>query len=88
MPRLETKIPEYNLLALFWKSVRDDIEGHGCIDPVAYLSSRRRVVEERRILQQEARKFLDTPGFILWAEVSGADPDALREDLLNAYLNS
>lgn len=88
MPRLETKVPEYNLLGALWKNLRDDIEGHGCIDSIAYLSSRRRVVDERRILRRDARNFIDTPDFVNWAQLSGADPDALREDLLNAYLNS
>lgn len=89
--RLETKIPEYNLLGGFWKNVRSDITGRGClftIDTLSHLPYERRVVEERRILRMDARDFIDTPDFIQWAEVSGADPDALREDLLHAYLNS
>ena len=88
MPRLETNVPEYNLLVLFWKSIRDDITGNGCIDPSAYLIHRRRVWAERYILRQDALTFLDTPDFVNWAQLSGADPDALREDLLHAYLNS
>ncbi len=88
MPRLETKIPEYNLLGALWKNVRDDIEGHGCIDPSAYLATRRRGGEDQRILRRDARDFLDTPDFMNWAQLSGADPDALREDLLYAHLNS
>ncbi len=81
MPRLETKVPEYNLLGAFWKNLREDITGHAVVE--GQTSSRK-----RRILKTNARRFINTPNFILWAEVSGADPDALREDLLHAYLNS
>ncbi len=91
MPRLETKIPEYNLLGALWKNLRDDIEGHGIVE-VAGLSSAvqraRQRLRNRRILKQDARNFINTPDFVNWAQLSGADPDALREDLLNAYLNS
>ncbi len=86
MPRLETKVPEYNLLGALWKIVRDDITGNGIVNTSAYL--KRRVWSERRILRQDARTFLDMPDFVNWAQLSGADPDALREDLLHAYLNS
>lgn len=91
MPRLETNIPEYNLLGGFWKNIRDDISGRGClftIDTLFRLPYKIRVVVERRILKQDARNFINTPDFVNWAQLSGADPDALREDLLYAYLNS
>lgn len=86
MPRLETRVPEYNLLGALWKTIRDDITGNGCVDPIAYL--RRQVTENRLILKEDARKFIDTSDFVNWAQLSGADPTALREDLLDAYLNS
>ncbi len=86
MPRIETRVPEYNLLGALWKTVRDDIMGNGCVDPVAYL--RRQVTKDRLILKEDARKFIDTSDFVNWAQLSGADPAALREDLLDAYLNS
>lgn len=91
MPRLDTKVPEYNLLGAFWTNVRSDIIGHGClftIDTLSHLPYTMRVVEERRILRAEALDFVYSPDFVGWAEVSGANPDALREDLINAYLNS
>ncbi len=86
MPRLETNVPEYNLLGAMWKTVRDDITGNGCVDPIAYL--RRQVTEDRLILREDARSFIGTSDFVNWAQLSGANPDALREDLLHAYLNS
>ena len=89
--RLETKIPEYNLLGAFWKNIRNDITGNGCIltiDGLSHLSYERRVTEERRILRKDALDFIYTQDFVQWADVSGANPEALREDLLNAYLNS
>ena len=91
MPRLETKVPEYNLLGGFWANVRTDITGRGClftIDTLSHLPYERRVVEERRILRRDAFIFIYTQDFVQWAEASGADPDALREDLLHAYINS
>ncbi len=92
MPRLETKIPEYNLLGAFWGNVRSDITGHGClftVDTLSHLPYSMRVVEERRILRAEALDFIYSSDFIQWADISGANSDALREDLLNAYyLNS
>ena len=88
MPRLETKIPEYNLLGAFWGNVRNDTTGHGClftIDTLSHLPYAMRVVEERRILRAEALEFIQSNDFTQWADMSGADSDALREDLLNAY---
>ena len=82
MPRLETKIPEYNFLAAFWDNVRNDITGHAIVEG-GYTR-----YQDRRIIKANTRDFIDTPDFVQWADVSGADPDALREDLLYAYLNS
>ncbi len=87
MPRLEVKIPEYNFLGALWKIVRDDITGNGIVEVTDIFSARQRL-RKQRILKQDARDFLDTPDFMDWAQLSGADPDALREDLLHAYLNS
>ena len=88
MPRFDTKISEYNLLASFWSNVRSDITGHGClftIDTLSHLPYALRVIEERRILKAQALDFIYSSDFVQWAEMSGADSDALREDLLNAY---
>ncbi len=83
MPRLETKIPEYNFLGGFWKNLREDIVGSGIVQGPSYTRYR-----QQGILRINARDFIDTPDFTQWADMSGADPDALREDLLHAYLNS
>lgn len=84
-------VPEYELLGYFWKILRDDISGNGCPDYENLLrgpSYRDSVIIERNRLKQEARVFLDTPEFDNWADLSGADPNALREDLLHAYVYS
>ena len=83
MPRLETKVPEYNLLGAFWKNLREDIMGHGIVQGPSYTR-----YQQQRILKADAFVFIHTQDFNQWAEVSCADPAALREDLLHAYLNS
>ena len=83
MPRLETKVPEYNLLGAFWKNVREDIVGNGIVQGPSYTR-----YQQQRILKTDAFVFILTQDFTQWADMSGADPDALREDLLHAYLNS
>lgn len=90
----DTGIPEYNVVAYFWENLRNDIQGRGCLQmevPPALrgLTYKRRATLERRMLQEEAKDFLFTEDFIGWAELSGADPHLLREELLHEYdLNS
>ncbi len=46
-----------------------------------------RSIMERRRLQTEARRWLDTADFVNTAEWCGADPVLLRESLLDACTN-
>lgn len=87
-------VPEYNLVGYFWENLRNDITGRGCLSldiPPALIGlkyvDRARI--ERKMLQKDALAFLKTMDFIDWADLSGADPQSLKEELLYEYrLNS
>ena len=90
----DTGIPEFNLMAYFWQNLRNDLQGRGCPSDetppaCAGQTYMNRAKMEREMLQTDALVFLDTTDFINWAQLSGADPEALREVLLHEYqLNS
>jgi hypothetical protein len=78
--------PYSTFLAHFWNCIRLDISGQGCTTDDLPPELRRlpyaeRVMIEREGLTKEAALFLDTPDFDWWAEVSGINPDVLREGL-------
>ena len=87
---LDTGVPEFNLVAYFWQNIRNDLLGRGCLElevtpAFRGLTYEERAKMERQSLQQDALAFLDSPDFVNWADLSGANPESLREELLNEY---
>ena len=82
--------PEIQLLAAFWKCLRNDLAGKGCTYdslpvPLRRLPYAERVKLERKQLQVDATVFLASEDFRWWADQSGLDPVHLRTQLYDAY---
>ena len=85
-----TMQPEIELLAAFWRCLRNDLKGRGVTyDSLPYVTRRlpydERVTIERKQLQVEATVFLLSEDFQWWADQSGLDPVHLRTQLYDAH---
>ena len=78
--------PQQLLVKRFWQVTRDDLKGRGVTsDNLPYYQRRLpyadRVIIERENVRREAQTFLDSESFDLCADISGLDPQYLREQL-------
>lgn len=73
--------PLDNLITAFWKCLRDDLRGRGCLlgeVPYAYQRHPSRSDFERGMIKNNAIEFLQSDEFAIWARLSGFQPDELR----------
>lgn len=78
--------PAEQLVRRFWEVTKDDLAGRGVtFDSLPYRLRRlpysERVIIERKQVQDAATKFIESDNFSFWAELSGLNPDYLREKL-------
>ncbi len=78
--------PQQLLIKRFWQVTQDDLRGRGVTsDSLPYFQRRlpyaERVIIERENVRREAQTFLDSDSFTAWADISGLDPQYLREQL-------
>lgn len=79
-------LPEEELLAAFWRCILTDLVGKGTT-PGSRRNRHRglpypeRVIIEREQLQTDAKQFVDSPAFQVWADRSGLDSIPLRTKL-------
>lgn len=86
---IETGTPVDDLVAAVWRGLLDDLQLHGYVNGDLPTGTKKQNFPEaarirRREYQEDARVYLDSNDFKLWATMCSLDPDDLRRKLIDA----